>query len=64
LNQGLAGALDGPDKKPACTVTLDPGSDRLKTKDKQAEQNKVGPNSQAEQVIMNLENELVKRGSG
>jgi ketosteroid isomerase-like protein len=32
------------------------------TKDKQADQNKVGPNSQAEQVIMNLENELVKAG--
>jgi ketosteroid isomerase-like protein len=32
------------------------------TKDKQAEQNKVGPNSQAEQEIMNLENELVKAG--
>ena len=32
------------------------------TKDKQADQNEVGPNSQAEQVIMNLENELVKAG--
>jgi uncharacterized protein DUF4440 len=32
------------------------------TKDKQADRNEVGPNSQAEQVIMSLENELVKAG--
>ncbi len=32
------------------------------TKDKQANQNKVGPNSQAEQEIMKLEDELVKAG--
>jgi hypothetical protein len=32
------------------------------TKDKQADQNKVGPNSQTEQEIMRLENELVKAG--
>jgi hypothetical protein len=32
------------------------------TKGKQADQNKVGSNSQAEQEIMKLENELVKAG--
>jgi hypothetical protein len=32
------------------------------TKDKQAERSKVAPNSPAEQVILNLENELVKAG--